>query len=176
VRVESEKVFVDDPEDPLAVIVDLDIPEAQHREALLFQPIGAAEIIAFVGRVLMLRAIQFDDEFPCEADEIDDKWTEGLLSAELVPGTLAAAEMIPEEVLRIAAFTAQGTRDIPVSSVSDVCHGPSVSDYSAVPACFPPHPALPHPDRRDDAARVARQRPGGRGGSLLAAVRPGLPF
>ncbi len=55
------------------------IREAQHVETLLTEPLRACRVLRAL--ILMLPAVQLDDQHAFDAAEIDDVWTDRMLAA-----------------------------------------------------------------------------------------------
>ena len=80
------------------------VPEPQHRESQRFQPRGA-RIIPRDG-VQVLRAIDFDDQLPLEAHEIDDVIPDRLLAPEFQATESRGAQMPPQARFRFGGRAA----------------------------------------------------------------------
>jgi hypothetical protein len=66
------------------------VPESQNVVSRVAQKIGSALVVGqFVG---VLRTIYFDNEPRLRAEEIDEEWTDGMLTAELESIELAASQ------------------------------------------------------------------------------------
>ena len=85
------------------------IPEAQYGEAASLQ-VAIAPFVARIGR--MLPAVDFDDEFAFEADEIHHVVAERMLAPEPGAVELAQAQMTPEPAFGIGGVAAQPARDL----------------------------------------------------------------
>ena len=55
----------------------------------------------------MLTAVHFDHQTPLQADEVDDEPAYGLLSPELVPVYLTAAEVSPKSPLGVGGLPSE---------------------------------------------------------------------
>ena len=73
------------------ILVHLVIAEPNHAVAALGKPCRPPCIMLRVPLLQVLRAVEFDDEPPSEADEVDDVRAERRLSAKLVAVDLAGA-------------------------------------------------------------------------------------
>lgn len=78
------------------IVVDLLIAKSNHAVAAFGKPLGSPHIMVPMLRLLVLRAIEFDDEPLSEADEVDDVRAERRLSAKFVAVDLAGAQEEPE--------------------------------------------------------------------------------
>jgi hypothetical protein len=80
------------------------IRKAQNVETLLVEPLRACRIPRPL--ILMLPAIQFDDQHPFDAAEIDDVRIDRMLAAKLDAQSMPA-QTHPEPALRVSLVTAQ---------------------------------------------------------------------
>src|ERR1700732_5118484 len=80
------------------------IRKPQHAETLLAEPLRACRVLS--ATVLMLPAVQLDDQHPFDAAEIDDERTNRMLTAELHT-QLMLAQTHPEPTLSVSLFAAQ---------------------------------------------------------------------
>ena len=76
---------------------DVIIPETDHAKALGFEP-GCSLRVAR-GTIRMLPAIQFDDEFLLEADEVHDIGRYRMLPAKFETGKVAISKELPKAQL-----------------------------------------------------------------------------
>ncbi len=90
---------------PLGVSENIIVPEPQDPEALGLQPSGTGLI--FVGLKSMMAAIEFDDQFRRETNEVGNERTDGRLSAKLQAADLLAAQEQPKTTLGFGRIFAQ---------------------------------------------------------------------
>ena len=99
----------------LSVRKDLVVPEAKHSVALRFEPSSSCFVVGSL--LLMLRAVDLDDQSLLEADEVYDVWAKWLLATELVTEDLPASQTNPQHSLRIGWLRTEF-----LSSMSDDSH------------------------------------------------------
>ena len=119
---------------------DFVVPETQYAPAVIFEPAGPVGITCALG---MLTTIRLDDQSMVEADEIDDEGSDWMLSSELEPRQLPAAQRRPEPTLGIGGSSPESSREL-------VLHGPQPIKCSASHATPAEH--------RDDTTRQ-QQKP-----------------
>ena len=88
----------------LRVAENLVVPGAEDPEALAVQPSTTPVVVN--GSRCVLRAVDFNDQPACEADEIDDVWAYRLLPFEFPAREAARAQVAPEECFRLGSFAA----------------------------------------------------------------------
>jgi hypothetical protein len=81
-------------EDAVRMAQDLVVGQTQDDEASRHQPSVAAAVSQRFG--VVRSAIRFDDEARFLAEEVDDEWSDGMLSAELRLHDLPAAQHAPK--------------------------------------------------------------------------------
>ncbi len=89
------------------ILIQLLITETKKTKASRGEPVGAPLIVLNGIRLQMLRAIELDDEFCREANEVDNVGTDRSLSAKLVAAEFLGAEEMPETLFRISRIVAQ---------------------------------------------------------------------
>ena len=139
------------------------IPETQEEKACPPQPAIAPEIAR---RSSVLAAVDFDDETPFQADEIDDAWADRALPPETMTRQLPVPEMSPELLLGVGHVSMQPTRGIAFLAFPHA-HAPMFRhDRNSETACEPfgcretPHCNVvqprPHPNPPPQAGEGAK--------------------
>jgi hypothetical protein len=95
----------DDLDDALSVAEDIAVPEAQHTEALSFEPAGPCLIAGEPQRVLS--TVDLDDEALGKADKIGDERSYGDLTAKPKTSELLPAQRSPQPPFRLRRMAAQ---------------------------------------------------------------------
>jgi len=80
------------------------IRKPQHAETLLAEPLRACRVLR--ATVLMLPAVQLDDQHPFDAAEVDDVRTDRMLAAKS-NAQLMPAQTHPEATLGVSLVAAQ---------------------------------------------------------------------
>ena len=75
------KCFFYRVEDTRNIFLHLIVPETNHLVSLRFQILGSHYII--FGLFQMSTPIQFDDQFSLDGNEIDNKFSDGMLAAKI---------------------------------------------------------------------------------------------
>ncbi len=88
------EVTSDPVEDAVRMVQDLVVGQTQDDEACCHQPSVAAAVSQ--GLWVVRSTIGFDDETRFPAEEVDDEWSDGVLSAELRLHDLPAAQQAPK--------------------------------------------------------------------------------
>lgn len=73
----------------LALLQHFIVPVAHHPVALGFEVLGATLVVVLL--ILMLGAVEFNDDFSIFAEKVDDVVADGDLAAEFVAVQLASA-------------------------------------------------------------------------------------
>jgi hypothetical protein len=104
--------------DTFQVLEDVIIPEPHHRE-----PLAAQERLATgVGsRFVVLAAIDFDQQMPLQAGEVDDVRAERMLAPEPATGELPATQALPQLLFGITHVAPELAREIAFLSVAHPC-------------------------------------------------------
>ena len=100
------------------LLINLVIAKAEHLVAALGEPGGSPGVMLHGGRVLMLRAVEFNDESSREADEVDDVRAERGLAAKLVAVELAGSQVEPETLLGAGELTPEAAGEIALIAVA----------------------------------------------------------
>src|SRR6186997_1241704 len=88
----------------LGIFQDIIIPEAQNPKPLALQPL----ITTTVGRAVgVLTSVRLDDDFPIEADEIEDVAPDRNLALELVSAETVCTQKIPKPPFGIGHLRSQ---------------------------------------------------------------------
>ncbi len=90
---------------PFGVSENIIVPEPQDPEALGLQPSGTGLI--FVGLKSMMAAVEFDNQFRRETNEVGDERTDGGLTAKSKTADLLAAQEPPKTALGFGEIFAQ---------------------------------------------------------------------
>src|SRR4051794_14685204 len=85
--------------DGIELLEDLIVPESHDPEPLGVQPCRPGVILLRLGG--MLTAIQFEDQFGFEADEIDNVISDGSLPSKFAPVEAIGPEFIPHSSLGV---------------------------------------------------------------------------
>jgi hypothetical protein len=128
------------------------IPESEHSESFVDQATIADHVCS---GLVVLSAVNFNNDKSFPADEIADVTAHGLLSNKFMPFDLPVANAIPENSFRIRLIGAQLSRD------SD--HLPIWSTH-----CHAPHPETP--------LRAVSDLSPQKGGERLKRSHPTNPF
>jgi hypothetical protein len=88
------------------LIHDLVIPETQYLETGLRQKFVSFDVFA---RILVLTAVDFDNEPSLKAHEVEDGIFERMLSPEFVSAELGMTQPLPKQALGIGHVAAQQT-------------------------------------------------------------------
>jgi hypothetical protein len=91
------------------VLENLAIPEPQDREAARDQPSVSGLVVIALG---MLAAINFNDQFVLETDEIDNVAAQQLLTAEFELAEAAVAQETPHPLLGFSRLATHPPRAI----------------------------------------------------------------
>ena len=84
--------ITDGRENTLGLLQHLVVPEAEDCVAFALQP-GSSPRVSFSS---VLPTVDFDDELPVEADEIDDVRTDRVLPPDLCADGHTVSQMLPE--------------------------------------------------------------------------------
>jgi hypothetical protein len=90
------------------MVQDLVVGQTKNDKAGSHQPSVAATITQRLGEVMS--TIRFDDEARFLAEEVDDEWSDGMLSAELGVHDLPAAQHAPKLLFGGRGSASQSTR------------------------------------------------------------------
>lgn len=96
----------DSVQNAVEIFAHLVIPESDDAKAIGCEAFCPCAIIGFLRRVAMLIAIEFDDQFCLEADEIDDIRPDWLLTAKLESVKLPIAQGEPQLTLDVGLLPA----------------------------------------------------------------------
>jgi hypothetical protein len=148
------------------------VPESQHFESLLAQPGVAAPVVLLVARLVVLAAIEFEDDAAVETDEIDDVVPQRNLSPKLEAGKATAAEFAPHECLGFGLAVAEV-----FGATAMVGHGASLPILTR---CLrsreqPPHPPAPLPRWGEGGTEKLSARSGVKEKGESLAPHPGPP-
>jgi hypothetical protein len=88
--------------------VDVVVPESHHTPPLRLQPRCPPRVIRRP-RFRMLPAIQLDDQPVLNASEVDNKWSNGMLPAELPPIRPSTMQQKPKPTFDVRQVPPQGT-------------------------------------------------------------------
>ncbi len=90
---------------PVCVSENVIVPEPQDPEALGLQPSRTGLVI--LGLESMMAAVEFDDQFRRETNEVGDERTDGRLTAKSKAVDLLAAQAVPETALGVGKIFSQ---------------------------------------------------------------------
>jgi hypothetical protein len=102
------KVTTDLVHDAVRMVQNLVVRQAKDDKASSSQPSIAAAVAQRLGEVRS--TIRFDDEAGFLAEEVDDEWSDGMLSAELGLHNLPAAQHAPKLLFGGRGSASQSTR------------------------------------------------------------------
>lgn len=85
-------------QDTIQIFEDFVVPEADNLPTLVFQPGGAFQILRII---VMLTAIQFDDQLSLDANEVGYIPADRMLPTELEPIQLPIPNSDPQSLLRL---------------------------------------------------------------------------
>ncbi len=107
------QMFANDAANPIDIGQHIIVPEPDNHE---LQTLDANVTSMVRSRFGVLPAIDFHDQSPFEASEIDDVRTDRVLSPELASQQLSASEMFPQFGFRVRHVRAQDACEIPLLS------------------------------------------------------------
>ena len=169
------------------------VPEPQHQIPTRFKITLACFIVVDCRRVLA--AVEFDDETPLDADEVDDEWSDRLLPAKLERAKASGTQCYPQAALGVRRFaphrlrTGQGhrrrechkgfwhvitvaTRPSPSRRFAS---GPSLSHAKARERALDPRPSRQRWEREGPAPK-AWECEGLRRSTSLLKLQPAIPL
>src|SRR6266851_1098794 len=120
------------------------IRKPQHAETLLAEPLRACRVLS--ATVLMLPAVQLDDQHPFDAAEVDDVRTDRMLAAKS-NAQLMPAQTRPEATRGVSLFAAQSA--CLVAREGRRTHGMKIrtrkrrGKQTSAASSLDPHPTLP---------------------------------
>ena len=94
------------------LFVHFDVPETQHPKALTRQKRGSRFVVRGIPWQGMLIAIEFDNQFLFEANEISDKRSERLLATKLEFAQTSVAQRIPKLLFGLRLLTPKTAGEI----------------------------------------------------------------
>lgn len=83
------------------IVEHLSVPDPEHAVALCFEPRSTPRVVRLLFGLIVLPAIDFDDEALTRADEIDDVASERMLAAKAMNCKLVFAQLTPELSLAV---------------------------------------------------------------------------
>jgi len=107
------------------IFIQLLVSEPKNMKSAFREPIGAPRVMFESIRLQMLRTIEFDDEFGCEANKVYDVGAERGLAAEFVAIEFLCAEKVPESFFSWCGFVAKRAGEVALGFVS--VHGTYLS-------------------------------------------------
>ena len=102
------QVTTDLEKDAVRIVQDLPVGQTKDDKASRHQPSVAAAVAQRLGEVRS--AIRFDDQARFLAEEVDDEWSNGMLSAELGLHDLPFAQHAPKLLFGGRGSASQSTR------------------------------------------------------------------